>query len=67
MQVPGKSISQQLRRALKDCRRSNYQISNETGIDQGTLSRFRNAKCGLSLPNIDTLCRYLGLRLTRRK
>ena len=57
-------FSDQRREAIRQKERSRYQISLETGIAQGQLSRFMQGKCGLSLRSIDLLCGCLGLGLT---
>ena len=57
-------LSDQLRRAIDTCGKSRYEISQDTGIDQATLSRFINEKGGLSIPVLDLLGDYLGLNIT---
>jgi transcriptional regulator with XRE-family HTH domain len=57
-------FSDQLRQAIDGCGKSRYEISQETGIDQATLSRFMNDKGGLSMPVLDLLTDYLGLNIT---
>lgn len=63
MRIKDKTISGQLRAALRGSTQSIYRISKECGIDQGTLSRFRRGQVGLSLQNADRLAQYLGLKL----
>ena len=57
-------LSGQLRHAIDGCGKSRYVISQDTGIDQATLSRFMNGKGGLSIPILDTLADYLDLDIT---
>ena len=52
-----------LRQELARAKVSRYRVSLDTGIAQAILSRFVNGKRGLSMENVDTLCRYLGLEL----
>ena len=56
-------FSDQLRRAVESSDKTRYQISKETGIDQGNLARFVNQGAGLSMDSVDKLCECLGLRL----
>ena len=62
-----KTVSDQLRQAVRDSEMSRYQISRLTGIAESILSRFVNSDAGLSLGNFDRLCQALGLRLTSEK
>jgi hypothetical protein len=61
-------FSDQLRRAIRECGRSRYALSCETGVDQSTLSRFMSGG-SLSLKVIDKLMEVLGLevRLCRKR
>ena len=58
-------LGDQIRRAVKDCGMSRYEIWKATGIDQGTLSRFVAGKAGLGLDNLDRLADLLGLDIAR--
>jgi DNA transposition AAA+ family ATPase len=58
-------LSDQIRQAIETCGRTRYQIGQETGIDQATLCRFMSGKGGLSIPVLDRLGEYLGLKITR--
>jgi hypothetical protein len=60
-------FSDQLRRAVREAEASRYQISKETGIDQGTLCRFVAGTAGMSLRSIDELMDALGLEIRPRK
>jgi len=57
------AISEQLRRAVLRCGKSRYRISKETGIAASILSRFVNHGAGLSLANVDKLCKCIGAEL----
>lgn len=59
-------VTATLRTALKQCGKSRYRVSKDTGIPEATLSRFVMRKIPLRGKNIDTLCTYLGLILTKR-
>ena len=54
-----------LRWYLKNCDMSNLQIEHETGIHNSVLSRFQREERGMSLDALDTLAKYLKLRLVR--
>ncbi len=56
-------LSEQVRQAIDACGKTRYQISKDTGIDQATLCRFMGGKGGLSIPILDRLGEYLGLRI----
>ncbi len=56
-------LSEQVRQAIDTCGITRYQISQDTGIDQATLCRFMGGYGGLSIPVLDTLGEYLGLRI----
>jgi hypothetical protein len=60
-------LSEQVRQAIDTCGKTRYQISQDTGIDQSTLCRFMGGSGGLSIPVLDTLGEYLGLRIVADK
>ncbi len=60
-------FTDQIRKAVEDCEMTRYQISQETGIDQASLSRFVHGELGLSVAAIDTLADLLGLEVTTKK
>ncbi len=60
-------LSEQVRQVIETCGKTRYQISQDTGIDQATLCRFMGDKGGLSIPVLDTLGEYLGLRIVAVK
>jgi DNA transposition AAA+ family ATPase len=60
-------LSEQIRRAIDTCGKTRYQISQDTGIDQATLCRFMGGNGGLSIPILDRLGEYLGLRIVANK
>jgi hypothetical protein len=56
-------LTDQLRRAVLKSENSLKQISRDTGIDAGNLSRFTRGEAGLSEAATDRLFAYLGLRV----
>lgn len=42
-------------------------IASDTGIDQSTLSRFKNAQVGLTLPQLDKIIKLSDSVLIRRQ
>ena len=59
------TLTEALRWHLKNCGMSNLQIEHETGIHNSVLSRFLREERGMGLDVLDTLTRYLKLRLVR--
>ena len=62
-----KLLAEQLRAAVKASDKTRYRLSLETGIDQGTLSRFVHRKAGLTLDTAGRLANALGLELKPRR
>ncbi len=60
------TLTQALRWHLKNCGVSNLQIERETGIHNSVLSRFLREERGMGLDVLDTLAKYLRLRLVRK-
>jgi hypothetical protein len=58
-----KTLSAQLREAIRDCGRSRYALSKETGVDQSTLSKFMKGG-SLSLNAVDRLAEALKLEIS---
>ena len=61
-----KTLSDQLREAIRECGRSRYALSKETGVDQSTLSKFMKGG-SLSLSNVDRLAETLSLEIRPAK
>lgn len=55
-----RTFTEQLRHLIATSGQTCYSIAAATGIDKATLSRFMNAKGGLSGPNQDILAEHLG-------
>ena len=58
-----KTLSDELREAVERSGLTRYAIWQETGIDQGTMSKFMAGARGLSLESIDKLADLLGLHV----
>ncbi len=61
------SISDQLRYAIESGKKSRYQISKETGINQGPLSRFVCGHGSMTLTSIEKIAECLDIELVIRK
>jgi DNA transposition AAA+ family ATPase len=57
------SLSDELRQAIERSGVSRYSIWQQTGIDQGSLSKFMDGERGLSIESIDTIAELLGLHI----
>ena len=57
------SLSDELRQAVEQSGLSRYSVWQQTGIDQGTMSKFMAGARGLSLESIDKLADLLGLHV----
>jgi hypothetical protein len=62
-----KTLSAQLREAIRASGFSRYAISLRTGIPQSSLSYFIKGERNISLESADKLMRLLGLEITKRK
>ncbi len=52
--------------AIKASDKSRYRIAQETGIDEGRLSRFMSGETGLSVEAVETLADYLDIEIIIR-
>ncbi len=59
-------LSDEIRRTVCQSKLTRYRISQETAIDQGTLSRFVHGKAGLSMDALDRLATLLDLHVIVR-
>lgn len=57
------SLSDELRQAIEQSGVSRYSIWQQTGIDQGSLSKFMDGERGLSIESIDAIAELLGLHI----
>ena len=60
-------VSEQLRQAIRRRGESLLHIAGQTGVDDGSLSRFMRAQRGLTTKSVDRLCKYLSLELRESK
>lgn len=56
-------VSDQIRRMIRTCGLTRYQIAKRTGIDQSKLARFMSGERGLSTKALDTLGELLELEV----
>lgn len=59
-------IIETLRKEMKACRKSRYQISRATGIDQAALHRIMKGG-GCNVKTVEKLCEYFGYELIRKQ
>lgn len=57
------SVSDTLRKAIKDSGLSLYRVAKDAGIGYASLHRFMNGERAVSLDVCDRLCESLGLEL----
>ena len=67
MGITPKKLSDQLRAAILAAPVTRYRISQDTGVNEGQLSRFVHRHVGLSLETVDVLVEYLDLELKPRQ
>jgi len=56
-------VSERLKRAIRESGMSRYAISQASGVDQATLSKFMSGQRGLTLDSVDKLAGVLGLEM----
>lgn len=59
------TVTGQFRWHLEHCGETLAEVSRQTGIDSGRLSRFSRGTRFLRAENLDVLAAYLGLRVVR--
>ena len=57
------TVSETLRRAIRDSGRTLYRVAKDSGIPYATLHRFMSGERSISLRALDKLSAYLGLQL----
>jgi len=65
--TPDETMTDALRRAVRESGLSYYAICRETGLVEDSLSRFMRGKQSLRLDKADAVAKFFGLRLTRRR
>jgi len=58
-------IVETIRKHIKACGKSRYQISQDTGVDEATLCRIVAGKA-CSTETADILLKYFGLRISKK-
>jgi hypothetical protein len=58
-------MSDALRRAIVESGESLYRVSKDSGVPYAVVHRFVVSRRAISMHALDTLCKYLGLRLTK--
>lgn len=61
------TMTEVLKTAIERSGKTRYQISQDTGILQTSLSRFMRGETSLRLDKADVLAEYLGLELKPRR
>lgn len=56
-------VSDQIRRLIRTCGLTRYEIAKRTRIDQSTLARFMSGERGLSMKALDTLGELLDMEV----
>lgn len=59
------SLTDTLKKEIKRCGMTRYQLWKLSGVEQSILSRFMAGKIGMTLETADPLCRVLKLRLKK--
>jgi DNA transposition AAA+ family ATPase len=60
------SLSDELRQAIERSGVSRYSIWQQTGIDQGSLSKFMDGERGLGMESIDQIAELLRLHIVAK-
>ena len=64
--IPGRTITEQLRNALDILGETNQATADAIGVDCSRVSRFRAGIEGLRLDAVDRLCTHLHVKLYAR-
>jgi transcriptional regulator with XRE-family HTH domain len=57
-------LVEQLRQAIRDSGKTLMQLSKESGVDTGRLSRFMRGERNINIAAAEKICGALGLQLT---
>lgn len=60
---PGRLVSEQLRKAIRDTGLSLNAVATGSGVSYGQLHRFYHGVRAITTPTVDRLCQYLRLEL----
>ena len=66
MTTKSKKLSQQLREAILKASMSRYQLAKESGVGEGSLSRFVHRQQSLTLDSVDAIGEVLGLQIVTK-
>jgi tartrate dehydratase alpha subunit/fumarate hydratase class I-like protein len=58
-------IIEEIRKQIKTCGKSRYQICNDTGIDKAAMSRIMSGG-GCNVETADILLKYFGLTIAKK-
>jgi transcriptional regulator with XRE-family HTH domain len=58
-----KLFSEEIRDAIRRCRRTNYDLAREMNVAPSTLWRFTQGQCGISTEKLDKLAEVLDLHV----
>ncbi|SIO60197.1 Helix-turn-helix [Singulisphaera sp. GP187] len=61
------TLADQLRAAIANCNRSEYEIATESGVSQGSVTRFMRGERDWTLGTADHVAEVLGLDLAGAK
>ena len=59
-------LVKEMQKVIRDCGKSRYAISQETGVDEGQLSRFMSKGYGISLETLELIADCIGYEITAR-
>jgi len=59
------TITDQIRRAIRDCGLTRYRLAQESGVEEASLSRFM-AGSGITTTTLDALAGVLRLQVTMK-
>jgi len=62
-----RTITEMLKKAIRQSGKSLYTIEADTGVNRSTIMRFMRDETSLRLDKADRLAVYFGLELTKRK
>jgi len=65
--IMSKTLTDEIRDAVRQSELTCYRICQKTGIDKASMSKFLSGERGLSLAHLDKLAALLGLRITSKR
>ncbi|MCC6486354.1 MAG: helix-turn-helix transcriptional regulator [Candidatus Hydrogenedentes bacterium] len=67
MRSSQQSITETLKRAIRDSGKSLKSIAQETGVERMSISRFMSGAQTLRLDKADILCAYFGIEISQKQ